>query len=108
MEALLLLRSTPERRWTTASLSRELRNNPSSVEKYVKKFEAMKVLRQQGSEEFVFDDSRSEYRGVIDELVEADRVQRHKVYELVHSPLKRARDFSDAFLLSNPDGKKED
>jgi len=108
LEALLFLSSDPSKPWTCSALARELRNNPNSVANYLERLTAMKLVRQlPPGEEFVFDES-SELKGVVGELAGLYKMQRHKLIELIYSPLKKARDFSEAFLLPSQKGKKEE
>lgn len=107
LEALLLLKSNPSKSWTPATLARELRNNPVPVAQYLKKLKGLGLVQKNpDSGEFFYDDSKAGFRQTIVELAECYRVQRHRIYELVYSPLKKVRDFSDAFLLPGSNGKK--
>lgn len=110
LEALLLLESKPQKSWTTEALSQELRNNPASVAKYLSRLVKLKLVRNTAADqdEFVYDGTSSGLGPIISELREGYKVQPHRIIELVYSSLKKARQFSDAFLLPNASDKKED
>jgi hypothetical protein len=109
LEALLLLRSDPKKSWTPQTLSQELRNNCALANQYLKKMWHMKLVRPctQNTDAFTYDDSQSGFNQIINELAEAHHVQRHRIYELIYSPFKKMRDFSDAFRFKGSDRKED-
>ena len=51
---------------------------------------------------------QTKYHAIVDELAHHYRIQRHKIYGFIFSPLKKARDFADAFRkIDSKDGKKD-
>lgn len=101
LEVLLLLRHQDTRSWSAAEVSHELRTNTTSVEKRLNRLAALNLLEadQALPPSFRYRPRSNEERAMIDALSEAHRIRRHKVYELIFSPLKRARNFAEAFAV---------
>lgn len=103
LEVLLLLSGALNRTWTAEELSRELRSNPNSIA------QRLQPLCHSGlvvciDQEYRYAPKDAALDVVVRELALANKTHRHRVLELIFSPLKKARMFADAFRL----GRKED
>ena len=110
LEILLLFHSNQAKSWSFAALASELRSNPNSAQSRSQVLRDLNIIREKaGSEnEFYYDPSNQELASIVDELSQHYRIQRHKIFELIFSPLKRARDFAEAFKKSDPKEGKSD
>ncbi len=106
LEMLLLLRGQPERAWTAAELSDELRSHPSSVAEQLDELLAQGFVR-------MIEGSPARYRysppnGVgttVDRLARAYAERRYRVIELIFSkPIEKLKVFADAFRLRKGEG----
>lgn len=110
LEAILQIHSRPLAVWNAKSLALELRNNPVAVEQYLKKLETLSIVNKHGSstpEDYSYNSANVEMHRLISELNETYRVHSQSVIETIYSPSKKARDFSQAFLLPTSNSKKE-
>ncbi len=103
LEVLLVFHENREKPWSAQSLSVELRSTPSSIEKRILFLSSLGVLTQsrESTGEYFYDSGGFELGGIIEDVASAYRIQRHKVIELIFSPMKKARDFADAFRWVN-------
>ena len=110
LDVLLLLRSTPTREWSAREVSDELRANPASITDRLASLAGLNLLVESGSTPplYRFAPKEAAVAAVIDKLAEVYRVRRHKVFELIFSPIKRARSFARAFLVVRGPKKDED
>lgn len=103
LEVLLLLQAEASRTWTKEDLSREMRSNPNSIA------QRLQPLCHSGLVECIEGEYRYAPRepaqdAAVRDLALANKTHRHRVLELIFSPLKKARLFADAFRL----GRKEE
>lgn len=107
LEALLLFHSEPTKHWTFNTLATELRSNQALGKQCISKLLALNLVAETSAEsgEFVYKVEDQELKETIDELAAVYRIQRHNIYSLIFSPLKKARDFAEAFRLGK--NKKE-
>jgi hypothetical protein len=106
LEVLLLLHSTPGKVWNSQSIVSELRANMNAVEHSIGKLKDLGFVHEEPAGHYLYRPADSELAAIVDELSEAYRVRRHRILELIFSPLKRARDFADAFRVAKD--KKEE
>ena len=105
LEILLLLHSDPLKTWSADELASELRSNPNSAQ------ERAQILRRSGlvlagtEPVFQYRSELPELNEIVEELAYHNRIQRHKLYELIFSPLKKARDFAACFV--KPGGRED-
>jgi hypothetical protein len=101
LEILLLLNSIPDKYWTAQELNISLRSNLNSVEKRLAILLYYKIIdKNDGAYSFKPEDPQ-----IIETLVQLAgcyRVHRYKVLELIFSPMKKCRDFAEAFVISAP------
>ncbi len=102
LEVLFLLYRDPDDKWTPERMSAELRSSPSSIEGRLKALEAHGLIKRssEASLDYFYQGSRPETDLLLSQLQSLYQSRRHKILELIFSPLKRARDFADAFRLS--------
>jgi len=108
LEILLLFFQAREKSWSAQSVADELRSHPGSAERRILFLENLGLLKRNPDTpgEFLYDPQHPDLNEVVTELANAYRVRRHTVFELIFSPMKRARDFADAFRRGkrNPNG----
>lgn len=98
LEVLLTFHANEKQSWTTQTMTSELRSNPQSIAKRFSFLKSLSLVREdQGAYSYAPPDQ--ETRETIDDLAAAYHSHRHKIFELIFSPLKKARDFADAFRI---------
>lgn len=109
LDTMLTLHNDPTKSHTAISIASHLRGNPKAIEHCLKKLIALKIIVEtsEGSNIYSYQPESHLQDEVIRELAQTYRVQPHRVFELIFSPMKRARDFADAFRISVSKGKKE-
>ena len=110
LEVLLLLRSEPAKSWSIQALSESLRSNPDSIEKRIVFLAELRILTKLDSnpQAYRYSPDNLEHSEIIDEIASIYQIQRHRIYEIIFSPLKTGRDFADAFRIKNSRSKKEE
>lgn len=105
LEVLFKLRSEPSRAWNSEALSNELRSSPDSVKQRLERLASRKSIEEspQQPQHYLYRKGSSEYEGMLNELFDAYQTRRHRILELIFSPMKKARRFADAFRLSGGD-----
>lgn len=106
LEVLMLLRQDLTKSYTPTEVANEMRTSPASATL------RLNTLTNQGFVEmndgsYRFAAGATGSGELLDRLTEIYRVRRHKVLELIFSPMKRARNFADAFVVSKSN-KSED
>lgn len=102
LEVVFLLRADPTKVWDAESLSNELRSSPTSMKGRLKTLKSLKLIQERSNPKgYVYSPSTHELDLLLGELFVEYQTKRHRVLELIFSPLKRARDFADAFRLSS-------
>lgn len=109
LEVLILMRNHPQRSWSSEQLSNELRSTQKSVASRLtalkdKRFIALDPTSQG---HFIYLPEGQETARTIDLLAETYKIKKHKIYELIFSPVKKIRFFADAFMLGKQNDKKE-
>lgn len=108
LEILLLLNAQRDKSWTVQALSDEMRSNPQSIEQRLKRWLSLGLISETGGSSYIFSPPDPSVEDVIRVLADNYRVQRHRVLELIFSPMKMARDFASAFRVGEPKSKKGD
>ncbi len=99
---LILLQASPDRAWTIAGISQDLRSTDASVRKRLDDLCAAGVLVQSASAPnlFRYHPASSEVGALIVELIAAYRSRPNRVIDAIYSkPAETVRAFSDAFKL---------
>jgi len=101
LEILLLLSNDPDKYWTPKELHDSLRSNLNSVEKRLAILLWYKIIdKNEGAYSFKPEDPK--FQMVLSDLAISYRIHRYKVLELIFSPMKKCRDFAEAFVISSP------
>ena len=108
IEVLLLMRQNKEKWWSAKNISDELRNSASSVANRLKTIKNLGLTEENEAGQFRYNPSRPDDALTVDRLAEVYKVSKHRVLEVIFSPMKRARNFADAFLISSNHKKDED
>ena len=102
LEILLLLNGDPERVWTVDSIAQEIRSSVSSSRLRVASLRKMGFVEDVPGTPgaFRYRAPSADAHELVAELSERYKHQRFRILELVFSPMKKARDFADSFLLN--------
>jgi hypothetical protein len=106
LQILLLLHSEPERSWTSAQISRELRSTDTSIEKRVEGLYVRDVLRRppEKGDPIRFRPGTPELAKVIQRLSEQNQKRPYRVIDAIYShPRKALKAFADAFKFKGGD-----
>jgi hypothetical protein len=104
LEVLLFLWTRSDTWHSFEEIGNDLRLNPTSVGNRLRKFNEQGLIEKaEDSERFLFK-SGSPVENIISELSEHYRIRKHRVFELIFSPSKKARVFADAFGVKKTDG----
>lgn len=101
LEILVHMRLNSGQWMNAEKISRELRLSPVSAENRLIQLQSSQVIREnpQAKGEYCYVGEGSEIESTLAELSEAYRVKKHRVLELIFSPMKRARKFAAAFRI---------
>ena len=112
LEILLMLSADRTKAWSPESLNLELRSNVNSVKKRLSRLRALGLIKSKSNspEEYYFSPETPELEQSVAELSEVYATKKHRVLEMVFTPLKQVRFLADAFRLSskNPDDGEND
>jgi predicted metal-dependent hydrolase len=109
LEILLLLYSQAPKCWTSQEISDFLRSSPNSVEKRLSTLQAQKtVLESDEKGKYCYQRTEERIEKALRELNESYKVHKYKILEMIFSPMKKSRDFADAFKLSTTKDDKGD
>ena len=102
LEVLLLLQSDPDRTWTPAAVSREVRSERVWAEvqlEYLRTHGLLEAERGAGDPAYRYSPSRPEQDQVVSQLREAFATRRVRVIQLIFKQpqTERLRAFSEAF-----------
>lgn len=98
LEVLLALFRDPDRHWTAACLSDELRLNPNSIAERLERLYECGLLSRD-AEGYAYGPRRERVTGLIAQLDGFYRSHRHRVLETIFSPMRKAHDFARAFRV---------
>lgn len=106
LDVLLLLAAHKEHWWSSEAISKELRSNTSSIENRLRTMLEAGIVQQSKSEPLEYGFCpEPELESIVQDLAQIYKFSRQRVFELIFSPLKRARFFADAFNIYGS-GKK--
>jgi predicted transcriptional regulator len=99
LDVLLLILSYESKSWDVQTISDELRSTTSSVKQKIQILETLGLVYKKDTSSlgYIYKPANAELNEIIIELMEAYRVQKHSILALIFSPMKKARDFADAF-----------
>ncbi len=106
LQVLVLLHESPDRDWSAAEITRELRSAESSIEKRLRDLHAHRILVRVGEGgQHRYCLAEESPQPVIRELVETFRVTPYGIIELIYArPNPSLQAFADAFKIK----KEED
>ena len=84
-----------------------MRTSPASAEKRLESLRSIEFAEGDPALGYIYS-GKPEFEEVFTLLEDAYRVRRHKVLELIFSPMKKARSFADAFKVGKGTNKNED
>jgi len=101
LEILLRFQKDREKSWDAPSLAGEFRSHTSSIQNRILFLQSVGLLSEDANakQRYQYNPANQELDEIISELAEIYRVRRHTVFELIFSPMKKARDFANAFRL---------
>lgn len=107
LEVLLLLSSDSSKVWSAEALSKHLRSSRTSVDQRLKLLcnESLVVCVDDTYQFVPTDPALAE---IVEQVASVYKTHRHRLFELIFSPSKKARDFSDAFRVTSDKKKGED
>lgn len=106
LEVLLFLRAKPDREWSAAEVSKELRSSPNSIAKRLENLHARELLfLKEGSPPlYRYSPRTNNLMVAVDQLARAYAISQARVIDLIFSkPIDKLRHFSDAFKLRKDD-----
>lgn len=108
IEVLAFLRSR-QTMWKTAlEVSQELRSNQSSIQSRLQTLQAIGLVEENSTVagQFRYQAKSVELDELAGQLLDEYKMRRHKVMELIFSPMKQALKFADAFIIGKDPEKK--
>lgn len=110
LEVLILLRAHANHAVDVAFLSRELRSSASSIERRLASLVSLELARACVSEPitYIYRETTTDRERTVDDLLEQYKLRPQAVVELIFSPMKKARLFANAFILSKNTRNDED
>ena len=101
IEVLLLIRNHPEKWFNADQISAELRSNPKSITNRLKRLVSIGLLEHDNEKElFRFHPNSNELKDITSELANEYLLRRHRIFEIIFSSSKPARQFANAFIVT--------
>lgn len=108
VEILLRLFKDPDQTFTVESLRRELRSSVSSLELRLQALLSLRLVQRiPGDPPLYRYVGNAEQSKMVAELADRYQRQRHRILELIFSPMKKARHISSSFNFQRDDDKEE-
>jgi hypothetical protein len=109
LEVLFLLKSSPEKWWTAADISNQLRSTPTSIDSRISRTKLMQFLDSHPNTPQCYRyHQTAQSDEIIDKVLQEYKLRRQAILELIFSPVKRSRSFADAFIINQPNEKKKE
>ena len=110
LDVLLTLNFDRQKAWSIQAISEHLRSNPTSIKRRIDLLLDLKLIDKnlETPHTYFYNPKDPENQEIIEEIARIYQIQRHRLFELIFSPLKGARDFADAFRISKAKIKRED
>lgn len=110
LDILLVLHSKPEKNFSSKELSDHLRSSPNSIDKRLKSLIDQNLTLQDSSSpeeaRYRFNFENETAVELVSQLAEFYKSHRYRILEIIFSPLKKSRNFADAFKILNPKDPK--
>jgi hypothetical protein len=99
IEVLLFIRSNSDKWFSAAQISTELRSNPTSIGKRLAHLSSIGLI-DQNQDQIRFRPVSEELKNTVTELSNEYLLRRHRIFELIFSSSKTARQFANAFIVN--------
>jgi predicted transcriptional regulator len=100
LEVMMLLRTDRDKWWTAKTLSEEMRTSAASIANRLNIIYSFGLVEKDEAGAFRYKPHNVELERTMEKLAEAYRIRKHRIFALIFSPMKKARNFADAFLIS--------
>jgi hypothetical protein len=100
LEVLLFLRSHSDREWSSNQISKELRSSSASVIHRLHFLKSLNLIEERSPDVFTY--ATHNFETLITSLAESYKIRPHAIQQIIFSPMKKAKQFANAFMLSNP------
>ncbi|MEK6555567.1 MAG: hypothetical protein AABZ31_10030 [Bdellovibrionota bacterium] len=109
LEVLLILRTAVPASKSREQISSELRSSVSSVSSRLVGLQNAGLIQisPEDPDSYIFKPETPELEATVNRLTEIYKVRRHRIFELIFSPLKKGRHFADAFMMNKQNKKGE-
>ena len=105
IEVLLFIRSNSDKWFSASQISAELRSNPTSISNRLSRLANIGLI-EQDNDRIRFRPETSQLTDTVTELSNEYLLRRHRIFELIFSSSKTARQFADAFIVNKkPSGE---
>jgi len=103
LEVFLLLSSDPNKIWSSAEISATLRSNSNSVEKRLNQLLVHQLVEVIATPEsrYRLNQKNENVQKMILQLSDAYKMHRHNILQMIFSPMKKSRDFAEAFRIGS-------
>ena len=110
LEALIIISQSKERSWSAESLSLEMRSNPNSAANCLAHLTRIGVAEEDAKNqgEYRYAPKSKELAEAVAALPDLYQSMRHRMLELIFSPLKQARIISNGLRISSKKRKRGD
>jgi len=99
LEVLLLISSDDKRSWNSDELNNVIKSNVNSIEKRLSLLTSQRLIKKDENSKYYFSPENTSLVMTVSRLAQVCKSHRHKIYEIVFSPMKKSRDFADAFKI---------
>jgi Mn-dependent DtxR family transcriptional regulator len=99
IEVLLFIRSNADKWFSATQISTELRSNPTSISNRLSRLSNIGLI-EQNQDQIRFQPENDELKNIVTELANEYLLRRHRIFELIFSSSKTARQFADAFIVN--------
>lgn len=99
IEVLLFIRSNSDKWFSASQISAELRSNPTSISNRLARLANIGLI-EQDNDRIRFRPETNELIDTVTELSNEYLLRRHRIFELIFSSSKTARQFADAFIVN--------
>jgi hypothetical protein len=107
LEALLLLKSDPQKKWTDDEVSRRIYTSPAAVKQRLQSFVLQGLLSINRNNEYSFSPATPDLADRVEELEKQYRERRVTLISVIYDrPHPSIQAFSDAFKLKKPGEEK--
>jgi len=99
IEVLLFIRSNSDKWFNASQISAELRSNPTSIANRLSRLANIGLI-EEDNDLIRFLPNNDELKAIVTELSNEYLLRRHRIFELIFSSSKTARQFANAFIVN--------